>query len=100
MELLTWLDCHRRAFAFFGGVPHEVLIDNLKTGVLSRAGRTVQWHPSYAALAVGCGFVPLAHFPMRPKTKGRVETDRADLRASDSLPVAMSSISMASTSKH
>jgi transposase len=40
---------------------------------LSRAGRTVQWHPSYAALAVGCGFVPLAHFPMRPKTKGRVE---------------------------
>ncbi len=28
MQLLTWLDCHRRAFEFFGGVPSEVL--NLK----------------------------------------------------------------------
>lgn len=37
MQLFTWLDCHRRAFEFFGGVPSEVLIDNLKTGVLSRA---------------------------------------------------------------
>jgi transposase len=73
MQLLTWLDCHHRAFAFFGGVPSEVLIDNLKTGVLSRAGGTVRWHPSYEALAVGYGFRPIAHFPMRPKTKGRVE---------------------------
>jgi hypothetical protein len=73
MQLLTWLDCHRRAFAFFGGVPSEVLIDNLKTGVLSRAGGTVRWQPSYEALAVGYGFRAIAHFPMRPKTKGRVE---------------------------
>ncbi len=72
-QLLNWLDCHRRAFTFFGGVPSEVLIDNLKTGVLSRAGGTVRWHPSYEALAVGYGFRPIAHFPMRPKTKGRVE---------------------------
>jgi Integrase core domain len=73
MKLLTWLDCHRRAFEFFGGVPLEVLIDNLKTGVLSRAGATVRWHPQYEAMAVGLGFRPIAHFPMRPKTKGRVE---------------------------
>jgi transposase len=73
MELLAWLDCHVKAFEFFGGVPHEVLIDNLKTGVESRAGATVRWHSSYEALAVGCGFRPIAHFPMRPKTKGRVE---------------------------
>jgi transposase len=73
MQLLTWLECHRRAFAFFGGVPSEVLIDNLKTGVLSRAGGTVRWQPSYEELAVGYGFRPIAHFPMRPKTKGRVE---------------------------
>ena len=73
MQLLTWLNCHRRAFDFFGGVPSEVLIDNLKTGVLSRAGGTVRWHPSYESLAVGYGFRPIAHFPMRPKTKGRVE---------------------------
>jgi len=73
MQLLTWLDCHYRAFTFFGGVPAETLIDNLKTGVLSRAGGTVRWQPSYEELAVNLGFRPLAHFPMRPKTKGRVE---------------------------
>jgi transposase len=73
MKLLTWLDCHRRAFEYFGGVPSEVLIDNLKTGVLSRAGATVRWQPEYESLAVGYGFRPIAHFPMRPKTKGRVE---------------------------
>lgn len=73
MQLLTWLDCHQRAFAFFGGVPLETLIDNLKTGVVSRAGATVRWHPAYEQLAVGLGFRPIAHFPLRPKTKGRVE---------------------------
>jgi transposase len=73
MKMLTWLDCHRRAFEHFGGVPSEVLIDNLKTGVLSRAGGTVRWQPAYESLAVAYGFRPIAHFPMRPKTKGRVE---------------------------
>jgi len=73
MQLLTWLDCHRRAFAFFGGVPREALIDNLKTGVESRAGGNVRWNPKYEELAVALGFIPLAHFPKRPKTKGRVE---------------------------
>lgn len=73
MELLTWLDCHRRAFLFFGGVPEEALIDNLKTGVVSRAGKTVRWNAKYEELAVAMGFRPIAHFPMRPKTKGRVE---------------------------
>jgi transposase len=73
MKLLTWLDCHRRAFEYFGGVPSEVLIDNLKTGVLSRAGGTVRFHPAYESMAIGYDFRPIAHFPMRPKTKGRVE---------------------------
>ncbi len=54
-------------------MPQEVLIDNLKTGVESRAGGNVRWHPKYKELAVVCGFRPIAHFPMRPKTKGRVE---------------------------
>ena len=73
MQLLTWLDCHRRAFEFLGGVPSEVLIDNLKTGVDSRAGGTIRWNVKYKELAVAYGFVPMAHVPMRPKTKGRVE---------------------------
>ena len=30
----AWVDCHRRAFDFFGAVPHQIRLDNLKTGVL------------------------------------------------------------------
>jgi transposase len=33
-EIRSWIDCHRRAFEFFGGVPDTVVIDNLKTGVI------------------------------------------------------------------
>ena len=73
MELLTWIDCHIRAFAFFGGVPQEVLIDNLKTGVIARAGETVRWQPKYEEFMIAMGIRPIAHFPRRPKTKGRVE---------------------------
>ncbi|MGB6522997.1 MAG: IS21 family transposase [Candidatus Cybelea sp.] len=73
MQMLTWLDCHRRAFAFFGGVPNEVLLDNLKTAVASRAGKTVVWNKTYNEFAVAHQFVPRACWPARPKTKGRVE---------------------------
>lgn len=73
MQMLTWLDCHRRAFAFFGGVPNEVLLDNLKTAVASRAGKTVVWNTTYNEFAVAHQFVPKACWPGRPKTKGRVE---------------------------
>lgn len=73
MKLLSWLDCHCRAFSYFGGVPAEVVIDNLKTGVTSRAGGTVHWQKDYQQLSVAYGFRPIAHFPLRLKTKGRVE---------------------------
>ena len=33
-DVETWLDCHVRAFEFFGGVPETVLLDNLKSGVV------------------------------------------------------------------
>jgi len=73
MQMLTWLDCHRRAFAFFGGVPNEVLVDNLKTAVASRAGQNVLWNQKYSEFAVAHQFIPKACWPARPKTKGRVE---------------------------
>lgn len=73
MQMITWLDCHRRAFEFFGGVPNEVLVDNLKTAVASRAGETVVWNHKYAEFAVAHQFIPKACWPARPKTKGRVE---------------------------
>jgi len=34
-----WLRCHQHAFHFFGGVPREVLHDNLKIASASRSGQ-------------------------------------------------------------
>jgi transposase len=30
----TWLDCHVRAFTFFGGAPRTVVPDNLKAAIV------------------------------------------------------------------
>lgn len=36
MRYDTLEDCHLNVFSFFGGVPREVLYDNMKTVVLQR----------------------------------------------------------------
>jgi transposase len=33
MDAATWLECHTRAFAFFGATPRRIILDNLKSGV-------------------------------------------------------------------
>ncbi|MEZ3619885.1 IS21-like element ISSen3 family transposase, partial [Klebsiella pneumoniae] len=53
--------CHRNAFSFFGGVPQEVLYDNMKTVVLQRdAYQTGQhrFHPSLWQFGKEMGFSP------------------------------------------
>jgi transposase len=34
MDAAAWIECHLRAFAFFGSVPRRIILDNLKSGVL------------------------------------------------------------------
>ncbi len=62
-----WLRCHLHAFHYFGGVPREVLHDNLKTAVLERDGR---WHhPLEPALPGLCRLLRL-HAPRLPAVPG------------------------------
>ncbi|HHO6267905.1 TPA: IS21 family transposase, partial [Escherichia coli] len=68
--------CHRNAFRFFGGVPREVLYDNMKTVVLQRdAYQTGQhlFHPSLWQFGKEMGFSPRLCRPFRAQTKGKVE---------------------------
>lgn len=71
----TWfLRCHLHAFRYLGGVPHEVLHDNLKSAVLNRDNNgAIHWNPRYLDFANYYGFVPHACQPYRPQTKGKVE---------------------------
>jgi len=63
-----------RSFEYFAGVPHEVLVDNQKTAVLThRASGHPQFNPRFLDLAQHYGFVPKACKPYRARTKGKDE---------------------------
>jgi len=65
---------HEQAFAHFGGVPAQIVVDNAKAVVLHHGRDGVVWHPVYADFAGYYGFRPWAHWPRRPQTKGKVES--------------------------
>lgn len=65
--------CMLNAFCYFGGIPQEVLTDNMKTVVVGReAGKTI-WNTQFAEFAVDLGFIPKVCRVRRPQTKGKVE---------------------------
>lgn len=68
--------CHRNAFHFFGGVPQEILYDNMKTVVLERDAYQPGGHrfnPSLWQFGKEMGFFPRLCRPYRAQTKGKVE---------------------------
>jgi hypothetical protein len=69
MKLPTLLQCHKNAFAFFGGWPRTILYDNMKQVRLSGT----QLHPQFLDFANHYGFTIKTHRPCRPRTKGKVE---------------------------
>lgn len=76
MHYDTLESCHRNAFAFFGGVPQEVLYDNMKTVVLERDAYQPGGHrfnPSLWQFGKEMGFAPRLCRPYRAQTKGKVE---------------------------
>ena len=69
-----FLSCHQNAFSFFGGVPQNVMIDNLKSGVLKRVfGEQPVLNPRYADFANHYGFTIKPCAPRKGNEKGRVE---------------------------
>lgn len=74
MDLDMLLRCLLNAFEACGGVPQELLFDNMKQVVLSRDEQDQpQWNPRFADFAALVGFRPRACRPRRAQTKGRVE---------------------------
>jgi transposase len=84
-------NCHLRAFEAFGGVPREVLYDNMKTVVLARNAYGEGQHRFHAGLwafARDCGYLPRLCAPYRAQTKGKVERFIRYLRGSFYRPLA------------
>lgn len=71
----AWLDGIEGAFAYFGGVPQEVLLDNARALVdhHDAATREVRFNARFLAFAKYWGFRPRACAPYRARTKGKDE---------------------------
>jgi transposase len=65
--------CHVKAFEYFGGVPKEILYDNMKTAFVCDAEGRFYPNKRLLALANHYGFVPKRCRIRRPQTKGKVE---------------------------
>ena len=69
-----FLACHQHAFNAFGGVPRKIMVDNLKSAVLSRIiGRAPVFNPKYADFADHYGFTISPCNVGKGNEKGRVE---------------------------
>jgi transposase len=87
----TLIEAHENAFFAFGGVPREVLYDNMRTVVLQRHGYgrgRHRFHPGFLDFARHCGFRPRLCAPYRAQTKGKVERFIRYLRHSFYVPLA------------
>ncbi len=68
-----FLDGHVHAFAAFGGVPHNIVYDNLKSVVLARQGKTILFNPALLDFAGYHLFKPEPCRIRAPHHKGKVE---------------------------
>lgn len=69
----VFLDCHINAFNHFGGVPGEILYDNMKNVVVKRLVGTVKFNDTMMDFACHYRFKPVACPAYSPWCKGKVE---------------------------
>lgn len=83
MEQSVLFVCMIHAFEHFGGIPAELLFDNMKTAFIYNIGEG-KWHVNVkmAAFAAHYGFTPRRCKVYRPKTKGKVEREVRYIRTS------------------
>lgn len=72
-SLPHWIGSHARSFEYFGGVPHLLVPDNLKSAVQKTCKYDPDINPEYAAMAAHYGTAILPARPYRPKDKAKVE---------------------------
>lgn len=69
-----FLQCHRNAFEYFGGVPKSVMVDNCKVAVLEHSYYgDIKLNPSYLDFSEHYGFKIKACKVRCPNEKGQVE---------------------------
>jgi transposase len=72
-SLPDWISSHVRAFDFFGGVPAQVVSDNLKAGVTKACFYEPSINRTYADMATHYDTAIVPARPRKPKDKAKVE---------------------------
>jgi transposase len=80
--LESFLLGHVEAFSAIGGVPRQILYDNLKSVVLERHGDHIRFHPRLLEFAGHYHFAPKPCARYRGNEKGKVERKISFLRQS------------------
>ncbi len=71
--LPNWIGSHNRAFAYFGGVPRQVVPDNLKSGVVKACLYDPEINRTYAGMAAHYDTAIVPARPRKPRDKAKVE---------------------------
>jgi transposase len=72
-KLPDWIASHTRAFAFFGGVPAQIVSDNLKAGVTRACFYDPAINRTYADMAAHYDTAVVPARPRKPRDKSKVE---------------------------
>lgn len=72
-DLSTLVQCHLNAFRYVGGIPREILYDQMKTVVLEWHREHTEWNPQFGEFAQTFGFQRRLCRPRRAQTKGKIE---------------------------
>jgi len=73
MTVESFVEGHVRALDWLGGVPRELVYDNLRAAVARRDGDHVTWNPRFVQLRGHYAFHATACTPASPREKGSVE---------------------------
>ena len=68
-----FIECHNEAFSFYGGIPNQVVPDNLKAAVISHKRGVVKLNESYADMGRHYGVAIVPARPYKPQDKSKVE---------------------------
>ena len=68
-----FIECHNGAFNFYGGVPNQVIPDNLKAAVITHTKKKLILNESYADMGRHYGVAIIPARPYKPQDKSKVE---------------------------
>ena len=72
-DMRSFLDAHQRAFAYFGGVPAQILYDRMRNVFIRKVAGKTEFTKGLMTLADHYGFTPEVAPAYSPWVKGKVE---------------------------